>query len=66
MQDAFVIIALFVHGTKDIIGGAIHNAADFIDGAETLKPLQIGQPGNAAANRSRSAETDTGFFGKGG
>ena len=66
VQNTLVIIALLMHHTEDIISGTIHNAADLIDGTNALEPLQIGQPGNAAANRSRSAETDTGFFGKSG
>ena len=39
VKNAFVIISPFLHHAEDIIGGAVHYAADLIDSSEALKPL---------------------------
>ena len=61
LQDRIVVIALFVHDIQNIVGGPIHNAAYFGDLSQPLLPLQIGQPGNAAADCRRGAKPDARF-----
>ena len=55
-----------MHHAEDIVGGAVHDAADLIDGADALEPLQIGQPRDTAADRGGGAEAHAGLPREGG